>query len=405
MSTTASALDTLVGGASGSASLITAVGSLLPTSTSGTSHATASSDTEAEQTELKLTKATGTTDTTEKSSGTESTKGVENTAANILAETKGLTTESVKGTEAENVTASNRAATNTSGNELFSGQGNITNTQTMVTDPAIMRIMNLMLQGDGGIQGLQSVMAGERNAGLYNSSTNQLLSNNLMTTVSGEAARLAAPTIQSQSLGQTSTSNATSAQNIADALTKSNKATSAESILNNLTSALESSTGQTSKASTTEASQQAESSTVTAQDIMDMVQSLASQYTNQASDSKTKTKTKKGLPGCYITTAVVEGLALSDDCEELSTLREFRDTWLQEFKPEEVAKYYEEAPRIVEVMHELHELEFFDLVHELYYAYIIPAVTAIKICDPERAYEIYKAMVTRAKEVLKLSEA
>jgi hypothetical protein len=140
---------------------------------------------------------------------------------------------------------------------------------------------------------------------------------------------------------------------------------------------------------------------------MNIVMALAQQLTDQSSesttDNKTKTKTKK-FP-CYITTAVVEGLGMEDDCEELQTLRAFRDTWLKTNKPLEIDQYHMEAPGIVEAMHALHEIEFSDLIHELYYAYIIPAVTAIQTNSPEIAYQIYKAMVIRAKEVLKLEGA
>lgn len=53
--------------------------------------------------------------------------------------------------------------------------------------------------------------------------------------------------------------------------------------------------------------------------------------------------------GCYLTTACVEAMLLSDDCYELQTLRRFRDSYIAQ-KPNGLAmigRYYETAPNII----------------------------------------------------------
>ena len=50
--------------------------------------------------------------------------------------------------------------------------------------------------------------------------------------------------------------------------------------------------------------------------------------------------------GCYLTSACIAARGLPDDCEELMTLRIFRDKWLK-LQPggiEEIAEYYSTAP-------------------------------------------------------------
>jgi hypothetical protein len=62
---------------------------------------------------------------------------------------------------------------------------------------------------------------------------------------------------------------------------------------------------------------------------------------------------KEDRGGCYLTTACVEHAGLADDCQELLTLRAFRDEYLlqQVGGPELVAEYYRTAPGIVAAIH------------------------------------------------------
>jgi hypothetical protein len=60
-----------------------------------------------------------------------------------------------------------------------------------------------------------------------------------------------------------------------------------------------------------------------------------------------QTWTKKS--GCYLTTACVEARGLSDDCHELTVLRQFRDGYIRSITGGEalISEYYETAPTIV----------------------------------------------------------
>jgi len=74
--------------------------------------------------------------------------------------------------------------------------------------------------------------------------------------------------------------------------------------------------------------------------------------------------------GCYLTTACIESKGLSDDCLELTILREFRDNYLAKMKRgvERIKEYYASAPRIVFSINnlinskEVYEMLYTDLV-------------------------------------------
>ncbi len=55
---------------------------------------------------------------------------------------------------------------------------------------------------------------------------------------------------------------------------------------------------------------------------------------------------------CFLTTACCSYKGLPDDCMELETLRAFRDGYLmrQEYGPELIRMYYEDAPAIVQMI-------------------------------------------------------
>ena len=101
--------------------------------------------------------------------------------------------------------------------------------------------------------------------------------------------------------------------------------------------------------------------------------------------------------GCFITTACVNHRGLSDDCEELTVLREFRDTYLLE-KPHGVRLielYYEHSPKIVIAIGRREDEE--DILKRLYLI-IRKCVEAIKMGDNEFAFKTYCEMVMKLKE-------
>lgn len=98
--------------------------------------------------------------------------------------------------------------------------------------------------------------------------------------------------------------------------------------------------------------------------------------------------------GCFITTAMCEFYGLADDCEELTILRNFRDTYMQEteLRRAQVEHYYKYAPKIVEHFNALIPVVKADLYMFLRDTYILPAVEAIKVGELDYAYQLYKQM-------------
>ncbi len=101
----------------------------------------------------------------------------------------------------------------------------------------------------------------------------------------------------------------------------------------------------------------------------------------------------RGRSCCHITTATCTSLGLPDDCDELTTLRWFRDEVLlpTEAGRQEVAAYYEEAPAIVAA------IDRTDAAPRVYRAIyrdgIAPAVAAIKRSDFPRAHVLLRELI------------
>ncbi len=100
---------------------------------------------------------------------------------------------------------------------------------------------------------------------------------------------------------------------------------------------------------------------------------------------------------CYITTACVTARGLPDDCEELETLRYFRDAYMlnQPGGMDLVKFYYKQAPKIVEVLDQ--HPESFAIYEELYQV----IQDCVKAVQEERNYEAFTTYVTM---VLKLRD-
>lgn len=86
----------------------------------------------------------------------------------------------------------------------FSGQTNKSTQRVDFDEDAIKRMLDLMMQSS---EGLQATTSGEKQTGMFNSTTNQLMVDDLMARVVGEVATRAAPVIQEQILGPTTTKN------------------------------------------------------------------------------------------------------------------------------------------------------------------------------------------------------
>lgn len=80
---------------------------------------------------------------------------------------------------------------------IFLGKTTTQTQQTHLTPEAMNRLIQQMMEGTSG---LAATAGGQKGAGLYNSSTNQLLINDLLTRVSGEAALKGAPTTNTSTI-------------------------------------------------------------------------------------------------------------------------------------------------------------------------------------------------------------
>ncbi len=105
---------------------------------------------------------------------------------------------------------------------------------------------------------------------------------------------------------------------------------------------------------------------------------------------------EKNKSKCYLTTACVDAKGLPDNCEELTVLRKFRDTYLlnKENGSALIEKYYMYSPKIVSVIKRREDQE--DILASIY-KIIRQCVDAIKNDDNEYAYHTYCEMVVALK--------
>ena len=105
-----------------------------------------------------------------------------------------------------------------------------------------------------------------------------------------------------------------------------------------------------------------------------------------------------GSGGCFMTTACCNHRGLSDDCEELQTMRTFRDEYLLK-DPETAAlvhEYYRIAPGIVTAVNARPDR---DAIWEDVYARIRSIMESIKEGRSGQAIDDYRAMVLDCQAV------
>ena len=100
---------------------------------------------------------------------------------------------------------------------------------------------------------------------------------------------------------------------------------------------------------------------------------------------------------CFLTTAVCEYLGKPDDCEELTTLRAYRDNWLakQPGGRELIEEYYAIAPGIVRAMKD--SPDYGELCETLLARYIRPCLALIAEGKNEECKRLYMEMVRYAE--------
>ena len=98
---------------------------------------------------------------------------------------------------------------------------------------------------------------------------------------------------------------------------------------------------------------------------------------------------------CFLTSACVSALGLPDDCEELTTLRTFRDNYILSLPggPELVQEYYEVAPEVVKRIYENKESE--RILGSLYDELVVPSVRLIRNGEYQEALIHYQSWVAR----------
>ena len=82
--------------------------------------------------------------------------------------------------------------TNSSNSISETTSGGTSTKQTVMSQDVINKLLQSALEGN---QGLSSVVKGQQSAGLYNSSTNTLLVNDLLSRLTTQTAAAAAPTV------------------------------------------------------------------------------------------------------------------------------------------------------------------------------------------------------------------
>ena len=102
--------------------------------------------------------------------------------------------------------------------------------------------------------------------------------------------------------------------------------------------------------------------------------------------------------GCYLTTACVEARSLPDDCDELTTLRNFRDGYMKS-QPEgeaDIKTYYRVAPKIIEAINARADAK--RIYNDMYEHMIVPCVEMIKNGRLAEAYSFYKSTALELAE-------
>lgn len=100
--------------------------------------------------------------------------------------------------------------------------------------------------------------------------------------------------------------------------------------------------------------------------------------------------------GCFITTAVCQSLGLPDDCEELQTLRWFRDNVMAKTEAgrKKIDWYYQNAPKLVEALNARQDV--FLIYHEMYCGYVLLALHQVQAKNFEGAERTYENLIDYA---------
>ena len=117
-------------------------------------------------------------------------------------------------------------------------------------------------------------------------------------------------------------------------------------------------------------------------------------YEELEADTGVKEEEETKKKGCFITTAAVRARGLPDDCDELTTLRQFRDGYMRNLEEGDalIGLYYDIAPQVVAAIGARKDAR---KVYDHLYSVIKMCVEHIKNGRNEKALEIYVEMVKR----------
>lgn len=103
--------------------------------------------------------------------------------------------------------------------------------------------------------------------------------------------------------------------------------------------------------------------------------------------------------GCFITTATCQSRNLPDDCHELTSLRNFRDTFMKkdELMKSEVEEYYRIAPTICKNIDSKDDSA--EIYESIYQKWLKNAVSACDSGEKQKAHDIYREMVLELKKL------
>ena len=123
-------------------------------------------------------------------------------------------------------------------------------------------------------------------------------------------------------------------------------------------------------------------------------------YFSESSSSSSDNSSKSDSGWCFITTAACEYFGKSDDCYELTLLRQFRDGWLavQPGGEKLIREYYRVAPLIVDKLNVSQERGV--IYQDIWDHYILPCVRLIEQNDYKTCCVLYEKMVQNLKETI-----
>ena len=102
--------------------------------------------------------------------------------------------------------------------------------------------------------------------------------------------------------------------------------------------------------------------------------------------------------GCYLTSACVFARGLPDNCYELTTLRNYRDTWLArtEGGRQVIQMYYRIAPCIVSAINDSdRRKETYEMIYE---KMVRPCVELIEQGQMQETLELYQSMTLQLQQ-------